>query len=163
MGFDEVSSIHHLHIWSLSSEEKVLPCHICSASWEEIDQDELIRKIENQLREVGQSCDEEGFFWLEDPYRDCGISQQAHKKLRKLIDTPILQTEHIRGLEIHTDFIANEATDYLRADPDYDAGITGAMKIARMTEGFGLDVEFHSAEPAQRHCMAATRGWSLSV
>ncbi|KXA99996.1 hypothetical protein AKJ41_04510 [candidate division MSBL1 archaeon SCGC-AAA259O05] len=51
MGFDEVSSIHHLHIWSLSSEEKVLSCHICSASWEEIDQDELIRKIENQLRE----------------------------------------------------------------------------------------------------------------
>jgi len=106
---------------------------------------------------VGRACDEAGFFWYEDPYRDGGISQHGHRKLGEMLDTPILQTEHVRGLEPHTDFIANNATDFVRADPEYDAGITGAMKIARVAEGFGLDVEYHAPGPAQRHCMAATR------
>ena len=110
-----------------------------------------------QALKVGRACDEYGFFWYEDPYRDGGISQHAHRKLRQMIDTPLLLTEHIRGLEVHTDFIANEATDFVRADPEYDAGITGAMKIARVAEGFGLDVELHAAGPAQRQCMAAIR------
>ncbi|MFC7018777.1 MULTISPECIES: enolase C-terminal domain-like protein [Haloarcula] len=106
---------------------------------------------------VGQACDEEDFFWYEDPYRDAGTSQHGHRRLADHMDTPILQTEHIRGLEIHTDFIANEATDFVRADPEYDAGITGAMKVANVAEGFGLDVEYHAPGPAQRQVMAATR------
>ncbi|WP_435156374.1 mandelate racemase family protein [Haladaptatus sp. DFWS20] len=106
---------------------------------------------------LGRALDEESFFWYEDPFRDGGISQHAHRKLRQSLDTPILQTEHVRGLEMATDFVANEATDFVRADPEYDGGITGAMKRARVAEGFGLDVEFHAPGPAQRHCIAATR------
>ncbi|QIO22850.1 enolase C-terminal domain-like protein [Haloarcula sp. JP-L23] len=107
--------------------------------------------------QVGRACDDHGYLWYEDPYRDGGISQHGHRKLRQALDTPILQTEHIRGLEPHTDFVATEATDFVRADPEYDAGITGATKIANVAEGFGLDVEFHAPGPAQRHCIAATR------
>ena len=44
-----------------------------------------------------------------------------------------------------------------RTDPDYDMGITGAMKIAHLAEAFGLDCEIHAAGPSQRHCMAAIR------
>lgn len=106
---------------------------------------------------VGKACDEHDFFWYEDPYRDAGTSQHGHRRLKDNMDTPILQTEHIRGLELHTDFIANEATDFVRADPEYDAGITGATKVARVAEGFGLDVEYHAPGPAQRHLMATTR------
>jgi L-alanine-DL-glutamate epimerase-like enolase superfamily enzyme len=106
---------------------------------------------------VGRACDEAGFFWFEDPYRDGGISQHGHRKLRQQLDTPLLLGEHVRGLELKTDFIATEATDFMRANPSLDAGITGAMKIARVTEGFGIDVEYHGPGPAQRHCMAATR------
>jgi L-alanine-DL-glutamate epimerase-like enolase superfamily enzyme len=106
---------------------------------------------------LGRALDEEGFFWYEDPYRDGGISQHAHRKLRQQLDTPILQTEHVRGLEPYTDFIDAESTDFVRADPEYDGGITGAMKRARVAEGHGLDVEFHAPGPAQRHCIAATR------
>lgn len=106
---------------------------------------------------MGQACDDAGFFWYEDPYRDGGVSQHAHRTLRQKIDTPLLQTEHVRGLEPHTDFIAAEATDFVRADPEYDGGITGAMKIARVAEGFGLDVEYHAPGPAHRQCLAATR------
>ena len=106
---------------------------------------------------VGKACDEHDFFWYEDPYRDAGTSQHGHRRLKDNMDTPILQTEHVRGLELHTDFIANEATDFVRADPEYDAGITGAMKVANVAEGFGLDVEYHAPGPSQRHLMAATR------
>jgi L-alanine-DL-glutamate epimerase-like enolase superfamily enzyme len=106
---------------------------------------------------VGKACDEEGFFWYEDPYRDGGISQHGHRKLRERLDTPLLQTEHVRGLEPYTDFLVSGATDFGRADPEYDGGITGAMKRARIAEGLGLDVEFHAPGPAQRQCLGAIR------
>ena len=107
--------------------------------------------------ELGRALDEAGYFWYEDPYRDGGISQYSHRRLCEKLDTPILQTEHVRGLEPFTDFIDAEATDFVRADPEYDGGITGAMKRARVAEGHGIDVEFHAPGPAQRHCIAATR------
>ena len=106
---------------------------------------------------LGKACDEANYTWLEDPYKDTGVSMHGHKKLKEIIKTPLLQTEHIRGVEQHVDFIASGATDLVRVDPDYDAGITGAMKIAHAAEGFGLDVEIHSPGPAQRHMMAALR------
>ena len=105
---------------------------------------------------VGWACDDERFFWLEDPYKDGGISQFAHRKLRQLIKTPLLMTEHVRTLEPHVDFALADATDYLRGDVGYD-GITGVMKLAHATEGLGLDIEFHGAGPAQRHCMTSIR------
>jgi len=105
---------------------------------------------------VGWACDEERFFWYEDPYRDGGISQFAHRKLRQLIKTPLLMTEHVRTLEPHVDFAIAEATDYLRGDVGYD-GITGVMKLAHAAEGLGLDIEFHGPGPAQRQCMASVR------
>jgi L-alanine-DL-glutamate epimerase-like enolase superfamily enzyme len=106
---------------------------------------------------VGRACDEYGYFWYEDPYADGGRSQQGHRKLRDLIETPLLLTELVRGLEATTDFLVDEATDFARADPEWDGGITGATKIARAAEAHGIDVEYHLAGPAQRHCMAATR------
>lgn len=106
---------------------------------------------------VGHACDEGGYFWYEDPYRDSGVSAFAHKKLREMIKTPILQTEHIRGLEPKADFLIAGGTDFLRVDPEYDMGITGAMKIAHLGEAFGVDVEVHACGPAHRHVMSAMR------
>ena len=74
-----------------------------------------------------------------------------------MIKTPILQTEHIRLLEQHVDFIVADATDYVRAGAYEDGGITGAMKIAHAAEGFGLDVELHGPGPVHRHIMSAIR------
>ena len=106
---------------------------------------------------VGRACDEAGYLWLEDPFKDGGVSQYAHRKLRQLIRTPLLQCEHVRGVEPKADFMIAEATDLLRVDPVYDCGITGAMKIAHIAEGFGVDVEVHGPGPAKRHVMAAIR------
>ncbi len=105
---------------------------------------------------VGWACDENRFFWYEDPYRDGGISQFAHRKLRQLIRTPLLQSEHVRSLEPHIDFALADATDYVRGDVGYD-GITGVIKLAYACEALGIDLEFHGPGPAQRQCMAAIR------
>ncbi len=106
---------------------------------------------------VGRTCDEASYFWYEDPYKDGGVSGYAHRKLRQLIKTPILIGEHTRGFEAHVDLMVQESTDFVRADPDYDGGITGVMKIAHAAEGFGLDVEIHAPGPPHRHCMASIR------
>ena len=106
---------------------------------------------------VGRACDDQNFFWYEDPMKDGGVPFFIYRKLRQAIKTPILQGEHLHLVEPHVDMAIAEATDFFRADPEYDGGITGTMKIAHAAEGFGMDVELHIAGPAQRHCMAAMR------
>lgn len=106
---------------------------------------------------VGKACDQANFLWYEDPYRDTGISAAGHRKLRQLIKTPLLIGEHVRGLEAKADFIVAGGTDLVRVNPDYDMGITGAVKVAHLAEAMGLDVEVHSNGPAHRHCVAAFR------
>jgi L-alanine-DL-glutamate epimerase-like enolase superfamily enzyme len=113
-----------------------------------------LRTFADALR-VGRACDEYGYLWLEDPFRDGGVSTFAHRKLRELIRTPLLELEHVRGLEAHVDMIVGEGTDFVRADPDYDGGVTGVMKIAHAAEGFGLDVELHGPGPVRRQLMAS--------
>ena len=106
---------------------------------------------------VGHALDEAGYYWYEDPYKDTGMSAFGHKKLRELVKTPLLMTEFVRMLEPHVDFALAGGTDFLRADPDFDGGITGVMKIAHAGEGLGLDVEIHASNVARRHAMAAIR------
>jgi L-alanine-DL-glutamate epimerase-like enolase superfamily enzyme len=106
---------------------------------------------------IGRACDDHDYYWLEDPLADCGQAPHVHRLLRQQIRTPLLLTEHVRGLESKTPWITDMATDFLRADPEYDLGITGVMKTAALAEAFGLDVELHSSGPAHRHCMAAIR------
>jgi L-alanine-DL-glutamate epimerase-like enolase superfamily enzyme len=106
---------------------------------------------------LGRACDDVGCLWYEDPFRDTGVSAFAHKRLREKIATPLLISEHIRGVEPKADFVLAGGTDILRADPEYDMGVTGCMKIAHLAEALGLDVEIHACGPAHRHCMAAIR------
>ena len=100
---------------------------------------------------VGRACDEGNYFWYEDPYRDGGVSAFAHKRLREMLKTPLLMTEHVRGVEPKADFVLAGGTDFLRVDPEYDMGITGSLKIAHMAESLGLDCEIHASGPAHRH------------
>lgn len=106
---------------------------------------------------VGQACDAHGYFWYEDPMRDGGCSIHLHRRLKAALRTPLLITEHVRGVEPKADWMVAAATDFVRVDPDYDMGITGVMRIAHTAEALGFDVEMHQCGPAQRHCMAAIR------
>jgi len=106
---------------------------------------------------LGRACDDADYFWLEDPLMDGGVSQHLYRKLREMVRTPLLITEHVRGVEPKADWVVADATDFVRADPELDLGITGTMKIAHMAEAFGLDVELHAVGPAHRHCIGAIR------
>jgi L-alanine-DL-glutamate epimerase-like enolase superfamily enzyme len=105
---------------------------------------------------VGRACDEFDYFWYEDPFKDTGVAHLAHRKLRELIKTPILQAEHVRGLEDRFNFITADATDFIRGDVEYD-GITATMKLANAAEAAGLDIEIHIGTVPSMHCMAAIR------
>jgi L-alanine-DL-glutamate epimerase-like enolase superfamily enzyme len=106
---------------------------------------------------VGRACDEAGYLWYEDPYRDSGVSAFGHQRLREKLQTPILVSEHVRGLEQKASFLIHGGCDMVHADPEYDMGITGAMKIAHLCEALGLDVQMHACGPAHRAVIAAIR------
>jgi L-alanine-DL-glutamate epimerase-like enolase superfamily enzyme len=106
---------------------------------------------------VGRACDEANYFWYEDPYRDSGVSALGHQRLREKLQTPLLVSEHVRGLEQKANFLLQGGCDMIHADPEYDMGITGAMKIAHFCEAVGLDVQLHACGPAHRAVMAALR------
>jgi len=105
---------------------------------------------------VGRACDEAGFFWYEDPYRDTGGAVEGHKRLRERLRTPLLVCEHVRGLEAKAAFILAGGGDLLHADPEYDMGITGALKIVGFCQALGLDLQYHACGPAHRAVMSAT-------
>ena len=105
---------------------------------------------------VGRACDEAKYFWYEDPYRDTGGAVEGHKRLRERLATPLLVGEHVRGIEAKAQFILAGGGDLLHVDPEYDLGITGAMKVATFMQALGLDVQYHACGPAHRAVMAAT-------
>jgi L-alanine-DL-glutamate epimerase-like enolase superfamily enzyme len=106
---------------------------------------------------VGRACDEARYFWYEDPYRDSGVSAFGHKMLRDNLQTPLLVSEHIRGLEQKASFVLAGGCDIIHTDPEYDMGITGVMKIAHLGEALGLDIQVHACGPAHRACISAIR------
>lgn len=103
---------------------------------------------------VGRACDEAGFFWYEDPYRDSGVSALSHKRLREQLSTPLLVSEHVRGIEQKANFMLQGGCDMMHIDPEYDMGLTGALKAAHFCQALGFDVQLHACGPAHRALMS---------
>jgi L-alanine-DL-glutamate epimerase-like enolase superfamily enzyme len=114
-----------------------------------------IRTWSEALR-VGFACDEADYFWYEDPYRDTGGAITGHKHLRERLKTPLLVCEHVRGIEAKAAFILAGGGDIIHADPEYDMGITGALKIGHFCQSLGLDVQYHACGPAHRAIISVT-------
>ena len=110
----------------------------------------------NDALRVGRACDEASLLWYEDPYRDTGGAVEGHKRLRERLRTPLLVGEHVRGLEAKASFLLSGGGDMLHLDPEYDLGITGALKAVHFSQALGLDVQFHACGPAHRAIMATT-------
>ena len=106
---------------------------------------------------VGRACDEANYFWYEDPYRDSGVAAMGHQRLRAQLRTPLLVSEHVRGIEQKATFLLAGGCDMIHADPEYDLGITGVLKIAHFCEALGLDLQLHACGPAHRAVMSALR------
>ena len=104
---------------------------------------------------VGRACDEVGCLWYEDPYQDGSASAYSHKRLREMIRTPLLLSEHVRGREQKADFLLAGGTDILHIDPELDGGITNTLHLASFAASLGVSVSLHTAGPAHRQLMAA--------
>ena len=111
----------------------------------------------NDALTVGRACDDAVCYWYEDPYRDSSVSAYGHQRLRERLKTPLLISEHVRGPEQKASFLLAGGCDMIHADPEYDLGITGVMKIAHFCESLGLDLQLHAVGPAHRLCMSAIR------
>ena len=105
---------------------------------------------------VGRACDEAGYFWLEDPYSDGGVTPFSHAKLREMIRTPLLQGEQVATIEERMALVLAKATDFVRADVGRH-GLTGALKLAHAAETVGLDIEPHRSGPAELQFLAAVK------
>jgi L-alanine-DL-glutamate epimerase-like enolase superfamily enzyme len=105
---------------------------------------------------VGRACDEAGFFWLEDPYSDGGVTPFSHARLRELIKTPLLQGEKVATVEERLALVLEKATDFVRADLGRH-GLTGSLKLAHAAESVGMDIEPHGSGPAELHFLAAVK------
>lgn len=105
---------------------------------------------------IGRACDDAGFFWLEDPYSDGGVTPFSHAKLREMIKTPLLQGEQADTIAERMNLVLQKATDFVRADIGRH-GLTGSLKLAHAAETVGIDVEPHRSGPAELHFLAAVK------
>ena len=76
----------------------------------------------------------------------------------KATRTPPPRAKHLRAVEPKADFfLIQGGAALLRADPEYDMEIMGALKSAHLAEVCCVDVEPHACGPAHRHLISAPR------
>lgn len=103
---------------------------------------------------VGRALGEARYTWYEEPMREFSIT--AYKWLANRVDVPLLVAETSDGAHMNTaDFIAAGCATYLRTNPVYKAGFTGALRIAHLADSFRLRAEVHGGGPVSAQlCMA---------
>lgn len=102
-----------------------------SAGWDYVD----------ALR-VGRVLQDEGFLWYEEPMREFYLGSYA--KLCDKLDIPILAAETSDGVHWNmASWIEAGALDMTRVSSFYKGGFTGSMKIAHMSEAFGMRAQVH--------------------
>jgi L-alanine-DL-glutamate epimerase-like enolase superfamily enzyme len=110
-----------------------------SAGWDYVD-----------ALEVGRALQDEGFLWYEEPMREFYLG--AYTKLCEMLKIPVLAAETSDGVHWNmASWIEAKALDMTRISAFYKGGFTGAMKIAHMSESFGMRAQVHgmSLENAQ--------------
>lgn len=102
-----------------------------SAGWDYVD-----------AMRVGQALQDEGFLWYEEPMREFHLGSYA--KLCDKLDIPILAAETSDGVHWNmASWIEAGALDMTRVSSFYKGGFTGSMKIAHMSEAFGMRAQVH--------------------
>jgi len=91
---------------------------------------------------VGKVLEEENFLWYEEPMREFYLG--AYTKLRQNLSIPIVAAETSDGVHWNmATWIENQALDMTRISSQYKGGITGSLKIAHMSESFGMRAQVH--------------------
>lgn len=102
-----------------------------SAGWDYVD-----------ALKVGKALQDEGFLWYEEPMREFYLG--AYTKLCEKLDIPVLAAETSDGVHFNmATWIETRALDMTRVSSFYKGGFTGAMKVAHMSESFGMRCQVH--------------------
>ena len=92
---------------------------------------------------VGRVLDEVGYYWFEEPLKDCDLKGLKH--LCDALDLPIAATEYLPGtIHATAQVLAQGAADIVRASVPWRGGITDMLKIARLAESFDVACEITS-------------------
>lgn len=92
--------------------------------------------------EVGKALQDEGYIWYEEPMREFYLG--AYTKLADKLDIPILAAETSDGVHWNmASWIEAKALDMTRASYHFKGGFTGCMKIAHLSDSFGMRAQVH--------------------
>jgi L-alanine-DL-glutamate epimerase-like enolase superfamily enzyme len=116
-----------------------------SAGWDYVD-----------ALEVGLALQDEGFLWYEEPMREFYLGQYA--KLCAKLTIPVLAAETSDGAHWNmASWIEAGALDMTRVSTFFKGGFTGAMKIAHLSDSFGLRAQVHGMGRENAQLCAAIR------
>ncbi|MBO9606786.1 MAG: hypothetical protein J7639_12585 [Paenibacillaceae bacterium] len=103
---------------------------------------------------LGKALQEANYYWYEEPMREFNIWN--YKKLCDELDIPVLAAETSDGCHYNAaDFIVQGACDMIRTGTFLKGGITGALRIAHLADGFGMKAEIHAGDWANVHLACA--------
>ncbi|WP_323765830.1 enolase C-terminal domain-like protein [Marinovum sp.] len=102
-----------------------------SAGWDYVD-----------ALKVGLALQDEGFLWYEEPMREFHLG--SYSKLCEKLTIPVLAAETSDGVHWNmASWIEAGALDMTRVSSFFKGGFTGAMKIAHMSDAFGMRAQVH--------------------
>jgi len=102
-----------------------------SAGWDYVD-----------ALEVGRVLQDQGYLWYEEPMREFYLG--SYRKLADKLEIPILAAETSDGVHWNmASWIESQALHMTRISSFMKGGFTGAMKIAHMSESFGMRAQVH--------------------
>ena len=91
---------------------------------------------------VGKALQDEGYLWYEEPMREFHLGSYA--KLADKLDIPILAAETSDGVHWNAaSWIEAGALDMTRISFHFKGGFTGSMKIAQLSDSFGMRAQVH--------------------
>jgi len=104
----------------------------------------------------GKVLQDEGYLWYEEPMREFELG--SYVKLCEKLDIPMLAAETSDGCHWNmATWIQAKALDMTRASSFYKGGITGAMKIAHLSDAHGMRCQVHGMGLANAQLCAAIR------
>ena len=104
----------------------------------------------------GRVLEECGFLWYEEPMREFELG--SYKKLCDALDIPVLAAETPDGCHWNmATWIQMGALDMTRTSWFFKGGITGAMKVAHLSNSFGMRCQVHGMGLPNAQICAAIR------
>lgn len=104
----------------------------------------------------GRVLEDQGFLWYEEPMREFELG--SYVKLCDALDIPVLAAETPDGCHWNmATWIRMGALDMTRTSWFFKGGLTGAMKVAQLSDSFGMRCQVHGMGLPNAQLCAAIR------